>query len=175
MPDRSSMPAPAPLPQGEITRVSVTYTVPAEEGPYHAILSLKMMRDCARADRVQDLVDDLAVICEELLAARSSAGRLPATVVRLPFQSPPGRREAFGNLLAAVRDALDCPPPAGEAGEAAFVRLRSERARLVLAALRPVLADRDSGPAQMTEAARRLRDRVAARPADGYVHSPLCR
>jgi hypothetical protein len=174
MPDRRSMPAPAPLAQGQITRVSVTYTVPAEDGPYHALLSLKMMRDSARADRVADLVHDLTVICEELLAARSSAGTLPATVARLPYQGPPGRREAFGNLLAAVRDALDCPPPADGAGEAAFSRLRSERARLVLAALRPVLADRDSGPAQMTEAARRLRDRVAACPADGYPHSPLC-
>jgi hypothetical protein len=125
MPDRSSMPAPAPHPAGQITRVSVTYTVPPEDGPFHAIVSLKMMREGARAD----LVHDLSVICEELLAARSSAGRLPATVVRLPFQAPPGRREAFGDLLAAACDALDCPPPAGQVGEAAFARLHPAAAR----------------------------------------------
>jgi hypothetical protein len=119
------MPPPAPHPGGQITRASVTYTVPAGDGPFHAILSLKMMRDSARAD----LVHDLSVICEELLAARSSTGRLPATVVRLPFQAPPGRPEAFGDLLAAVCDPLNCPPPAGQAGEAAFMRLHPAAAR----------------------------------------------
>jgi hypothetical protein len=164
MPDRPSMPADPPRPAGEITRVSVTYTAGTGEGAWHAIVGLGLMRKHARADRVTDMVYDLAVICEETLAAG------PA---RLPFQPRPGRREAYGNLLAAVCDALDCPPPADSAGEWAFLRLRSERARLVLAALRPVLADRQAGPVQMTEATRRLRDRVAACPADGYAHSPL--
>jgi hypothetical protein len=176
MPDRPSMPADSPVPAGQITRVSVTYTVPTEEGRYHSILGLKMMCEHARPGRVQDLVYDLAVICEEVIAtrpARPEMSVLPANVARLPFAAPPARSEAYRSLLAAVCDALDCPPPAGPAGEAAFLRLRSERARLVLAGLRPVVGDREAGPVQMTEAARRLRDRVAACPADGYVHSPL--
>jgi hypothetical protein len=172
MPDRPSMPARPPVAGGEITRVSVTYTVNTEEGRSHAVVGLGRMRKHARPGRVPDLVYDLAVICEEVIAARPEASVLPSSVVRLPFEAPPGRREAFRNLLAAVCDALDCPPPADAAGEEVFLRLRSERARLVLAALGPVL-DRDSGPVQMTEAARRLRDRVAVCPADGYAHSPL--
>jgi hypothetical protein len=175
MADRPSMPAAAPLPSGEITRVSVTYTVTTGEGRWRTIHGLKIMRDHARPDRVADVVDDLAVICEEVLAARPSAGGLPAGVVRVPFERPVGRREAAcRDLLAAVCEALDCPPPADAAAESVFLRLCSDRSRLAVAALRPVLADRESGPAHMAKAARRLRDRVAACPADGYAHSPLC-
>jgi hypothetical protein len=170
MSDRPSTPA-SPLPAGgEITRVSVTYTVNTEEGRFHRLIGLKMMCEHARAGRVPDLVYDLTVICEEVLAARA----LPGNAVRAPFEAPPGRREACRNLLAAVCDALDCPAPADSSGEEVFLRLRSQRARLVLAALGPVL-DRDAGPVQMTDAARRLRDRVAACPAEGYAHSPLSR
>jgi hypothetical protein len=79
----------------------------------------------------------------------------------------------YWELLAAVQDALDCPPPADVAGEEVFLRLRCERARLALAAIRAVLAHRDSGPAEMTAAARRLRDCLADYPADGYGHSPF--
>ncbi len=55
----------------------------------------------------------------------------------------------------------------------AFLRVRSDRARLALAAILPVLADAQSGPAQLTGAARRLLDDVAACPADGYARSSL--
>jgi hypothetical protein len=77
------------------------------------------------------------------------------------------------DLLAAVADALDCPPPAGQADEEAFLRLRSDRARLALAALRPVLADAESGPDQMRAAAEWLRDGAPACPADSYAVSSL--
>ena len=76
-------------------------------------------------------------------------------------------------LLAAVRDALDCPPPADVAGEEVFLRLRCERARLALAAIRAILAHQESGPAEMTAAARRLRSCLADHPADSYSHSPF--
>jgi hypothetical protein len=170
MPDRPSTPASPPVTGGEITRVSVTYTLNTEEGRFYRIIGLKMMREHARAGLVPDLVYDLTVICEEVVAARV----LPATVVRAPFAALPARREAYRNLLAAVCDALDCPAPADTAEQEVFLRLRSQRARLVQAALGAVL-DRDAGPVQMTDAARRLRDRVAACPADGYAHSPLSR
>jgi hypothetical protein len=76
-------------------------------------------------------------------------------------------------LLTAVQDALDCPPPADATGEQVFLRLRCERARLALAAIRAVLAHQESGPAEMTAAAHRLRDCLADHPADGYGHSPF--
>lgn len=174
MPDRPSMPADSPLSGGQITRVSVTYTIATEEGRWHSIVGLKMMRDYALHGRVQDLVYDLAVICEEVITARAAQADLsivPANVARLPFQAPLARSEAYRNLLAVVCDALDCPPPADTSAEEVFLRLRSERARLVLAGLRPMLADEHVGPAQMTEAAGQLRDGVAACPADGYAHS----
>jgi hypothetical protein len=175
MPDRPSTPADSPLSGGQITRVSVTYTISTEKGRWHSIIGLKMMRDHACPGRVQDLVYDLAVICEEVIAtrpARSEVSVLPSNVARLPFRPPTARSEAYHNLPAAVCDALDCPPPADPSGEEVFLRLRSDRARLVLAGLRSVLADQQVGPAQMIEAIRRLQDGVAASPADGYAHSP---
>jgi hypothetical protein len=176
MPDRPSMPPDSPLSGGQITRVSVTYTIPTEKGRWHSIIGLKMMREHARPGRVQDLVYDLAVICEEVIAtrpARAEVSVLPSNVARLPSQPPPPRSEAYHILLAVVCDALDCPPPADPSGEEVFLRLRSERARLVLTGLRPLLADQQADPAQMTDAVRRLQDGVAASPADGYAHSPL--
>jgi hypothetical protein len=173
MPDGPSTPPPALPPGGQITRVSVTYTVNTEEGRYHAIHGLKMMRKHARPVLVHDLVYDLAVICEDVLAAPPSMASLPNNVARLAFERRPARRKAYQDLLAAACDILDCPPPAGPAGEPAFLRLRSERAGLLVAALRPVLGDPVPGPVELTEAAARLRAAIAARPADGYLHSPL--
>jgi hypothetical protein len=167
MPDGPSVPAAAPLPGGVITRVSVTYSVNTEEGRFHTIHGLKMMRDHARQVLIQDLLYDLTVICEDVLAARPSMGGLPKDVARLPFERPPARREACRDLLAAVCDVLDCPSTARPAGGAAFFRLPSERARLVLAALRPVLADPVPGPVQITEAVGRLRAGMTAGLADG--------
>ncbi len=182
MPDRPSAPAIPPAPPGRITRIAVTYTVNTDEGPRHTFHGLIGMERYIRPERLRELTDDLTVICEELLARLPQpVTGLPQTVVRLPFRRPPAAGDATApdwpaacrTLLAAVVDALDCPPPAGATDESVFVRLRSDRARLALAALRPVLADRESGPAEMTAAARRLRDGVAACPADGYAHSTL--
>jgi hypothetical protein len=124
------------------------------------------------------------MICEALLANRPQpVTGLPQDVVRIPFGPDPAPALAAGavpgpvtvcrDLLAAIVDALDCPPPAGEADEVVFLRLRSDRARLALIALRPVLTDKECGPGQMAEAACRLRDGVAACPADGYAVSSL--
>jgi len=176
MPDRPSGPAVPPPSPGKITRIAVTYTVNTADGPRHTFHGLTTMQRHIRPERMGELIDYLAVICEELLARRPQPLLgIPPTVSRLPFAPSPGRpgREPCRDLLAAVRDALDCPQPADHAGEGAFLRLRSDRARLALAALGPVLADPESGPAQMTAAARSLREDLAGYPADGYRHSPL--
>jgi hypothetical protein len=182
MPDRPSAPAAPPPPRGKITRIAVTYTVNTEQGPRHTFHGLIGMQRYVRPERLRELEDDLTVICEDLLANRPQpATGLPDRVARIPFGAAQTRPECtaqtqaggWRDLLAAVADALDCPPPAGQADEDAFLRLRSDRARLALAALRSVLADAESGPDQMSAAAERLRDGAAACPADGYAVSSL--
>jgi hypothetical protein len=175
---------PAVPPRGKITRIAVTYTVNTSDGPRHTFHALIGMQRFVRPERLRELEDDLLVICEDLLANRPQpVTGLPQDVVRIPFGPDPTSAVVDGvvpgpvtvcrDLLAAIADALDCPPPAGEADEGVFLRLRSDRARLALAALRPVLADRECGPGLMAEAASRLRDALAACPADGYAVSSL--
>ncbi len=175
---------PAAPPRGKITRIAVTYTVNTSDGPRHTFHGLIGMQRYVRPDRLRELEDDLTMICEDLLASRPQpATGLPQDVVRIPFgidpvpgvaESPvPGPVAVCRDLLAAIVAALDCPPPAGAADEEVFLRLRSDRARLALAALRPVVADTECGPGQMAEAACRLRDGVAACQADGYAASSL--
>jgi hypothetical protein len=55
---------------GKITRVAVTYTVDTLEGPRHTFHGLAHMRRHIRPERLSELLDDLTVICEDLLAAR---------------------------------------------------------------------------------------------------------
>ena len=180
MPDRPS----PPPPRGRVTRIAVTYTVNTSDGPRHTFHGLTGMHKYVRPERLEELQDDLAVICEDLLACRPQpAVGLPPDVVRIPFSSAhppaladggvPGPVAACRDLLEAIADALECPPPATETDQQVFLRLRSDRVRLALAALRPVLADTECGPGLMAEAAGRLRDGVAACPADGYTVSPL--
>ena len=56
--------------QGKITRVAVTYTVDTIDGPRHTFHGLAHMRRHIRPERLSELLDDLTVICEDLLAAR---------------------------------------------------------------------------------------------------------
>jgi hypothetical protein len=55
---------------GKITRVAVTYTVDTLDGPRHTFHGLAHMRRHIRPERLGELLDDLTVICEDLLAAR---------------------------------------------------------------------------------------------------------
>ena len=175
---------PADSPRGKITRIAVTYTVNTSDGPRHTFHGLIGMQRFVRPERLRELEDDLSVICEDLLANRPQPTTGPPNgVVRIPFGPDPAPAVADGvvpgpvavcrDLLAAIADALDCPPPASDADEEVFLRLRSDRARLALAALRPVLADTECGPGLMAEAACQLRDGAAACPADGYAVSSL--
>lgn len=182
MPDHPGRPAMRQAPPGKITRIAVTYTVNTDAGPRHTFHGLIGMEQYVQPGRLRKLLDDLTVVCEELLEHRPQpVTGLPDTVTRIPFgpslvtpdPAAQGSRAACRELLAAVRDALDCPPPADDVDVSAFLRVRSDRARMALAAILPVLADVQSGPAQMTGAARQLLDDVAACPADGYARSSL--
>jgi len=58
---------------GKITRVAVTYTVDTLDGPRHTFHGLPHMRQHIRPERLSELLDDLTVICEDLLTAREPA------------------------------------------------------------------------------------------------------
>jgi hypothetical protein len=91
MPDRLSDPRVPPAASGRITRISVTYTVNTDAGPRHTFHCLEAMRQHARPERVDELVEDLTLICEDLLSRRPQpATGLPGNVIRLPFDRPGG-------------------------------------------------------------------------------------
>ncbi|MGO9083222.1 MAG: hypothetical protein ACLQDY_30055 [Streptosporangiaceae bacterium] len=77
-----------PVPAGKITRVAVTYTVSADQGLRHTFHGLARMQRHIRPERLAELMEDLTVICEELLAERAqpSCTALPAPAVRQPFE-----------------------------------------------------------------------------------------
>jgi hypothetical protein len=58
--------------QGKITRIAVTYTLDTPGGPRHTFHGLPHMRQHIRPERISELLDDLALICEDLLAAREA-------------------------------------------------------------------------------------------------------
>jgi hypothetical protein len=77
----SGQPALGGIMQGKITRVAVTYTVDTPDGPRHTFHGLAHMRQHVRPERLGELLDDLTVICEDLLADREPApGDRPAAV-----------------------------------------------------------------------------------------------
>ena len=86
MPGRSRNPAVSSALDGKVTQISVTYTVNTESGPWRTFHGLAAMRKQASPERVRELLDNLTVICEELLAARGpTVLGVPATAVRVPF------------------------------------------------------------------------------------------
>jgi hypothetical protein len=58
---------------GKITRISVTYTVDTPDGQRRTFHSLPRMRRHIRPERLSELLDDLTVICEDLIAVREPA------------------------------------------------------------------------------------------------------
>ncbi|HUA27294.1 MAG TPA: hypothetical protein VMC03_00280 [Streptosporangiaceae bacterium] len=55
---------------GKITRIAVTYTIDTPDGPRHTFHGLPHMRRHIRPDRLSELIDDLTIICEELVESR---------------------------------------------------------------------------------------------------------
>jgi hypothetical protein len=63
---------------GKITRVSVTYAADTADGVQHSLVGLTALRRAVRPERLAELLDDLALACEDVIAARSA--RDPATL-----------------------------------------------------------------------------------------------
>lgn len=57
-----------PEPGGRIIAVTVCYEVDTPEGPQQTTVDLEAMRTHCRAERLDDLTDDLVVLCEDVLA-----------------------------------------------------------------------------------------------------------
>ena len=70
MPDCPRQPATQPVPIGKVTRIAVTYTVDTPDGPLHTFHGLPHMREHIPPERFQPFLDELTVICQELLASR---------------------------------------------------------------------------------------------------------
>jgi hypothetical protein len=62
------------MPDGEITYIKVGWTVDTPEGPQQAVISLESMRKHCRAERVEDLLDDLQVLCRDVQDAWDGQG-----------------------------------------------------------------------------------------------------
>jgi hypothetical protein len=89
MSDRPSEPHVPSALSGRITRISVTYTVNTDAGARHTFHTLEAMQKHARPERVDELVEDLTLICEDLLARRPQPTTgLPGNVIRVPFDRP---------------------------------------------------------------------------------------
>lgn len=87
MPDHPSQPVEPSALAGRITRISITYTVNTDKGPQHTFHGLSKMREHIRPERLEELLEDLTLICEDLLAApqQPTVNRLLPETVRLPF------------------------------------------------------------------------------------------
>jgi hypothetical protein len=93
-----------------------------------------------------------------------SGPSLPAPVV-------PPNSSALRELAHAVA-ALTLPGPATTRDELTYLRVHRDRARLVLFAMRRVLADREADARDVMAVVTALRDQAAQMPGDTYDHSP---
>jgi hypothetical protein len=59
---------------GKITRIAVTYTVDTPDGPRHTFHGLAHMRRHIRPEQLSELIDDLTIVCEDLIAREPAPG-----------------------------------------------------------------------------------------------------
>ena len=93
MPYCPSEPVVPPTARGRITRISVTYTVNTDAGTRHTFHSLEAMRHHARPERVDELVEDLTLICEDLTSPPTPASH----------QAPPQTWSGFRSAVLRGR------------------------------------------------------------------------
>lgn len=59
-----------PGPTGRILALTVCYEVDGPESPQQVMIDLAQMQQHCRQERLEDLADDLAVLCQDVEAAR---------------------------------------------------------------------------------------------------------
>ena len=69
---------------GEVADISVDYLTETPEGPQRVTVKLAAMIQHCRPERVQDLVEDVALLAEDVLAGRrpEESGRPVLAVIR---------------------------------------------------------------------------------------------
>lgn len=67
---------------GIIGNVIVSWTVETPDGPRSAAIDLAAMRQHCRPERVEDLLDDLQLLCEDVQDARHAASWRMLRVLR---------------------------------------------------------------------------------------------
>jgi hypothetical protein len=90
-----------------------------------------------------------------------------------PPDVPPGSTP-LRELARAVANALTLPTPATTRDELTYLRITRDRARLIVFAMRRILADREieNDPGDVMAAVSTLRDQVAELRDDTYDHAP---
>jgi hypothetical protein len=68
---------------GRIVQISIDYLIETPEGPQRETVDLASMVQHCRRERVEDLLDDATMLCEDALATRGS-GRPVLALVRRP-------------------------------------------------------------------------------------------
>jgi hypothetical protein len=62
------------VPEGRITYVTVGWTTDTDDGPQQTVISLESMQKHCRAERVDDLLDDLTLLCRDVQDAWDAQG-----------------------------------------------------------------------------------------------------
>jgi len=123
----------------------------------------------ADLDRAARHLDRLArETAEAATIAREITGH-PREDHKVPFIG----RNALNAILGAVVEALEIPPPAGEADELPFLRARSLRASEAARACRRVRDDEHATDLDLAWAGAWLDDIVGQTPASGYQHAAM--
>lgn len=91
-----------------------------------------------------------------------------------PVRDVPPNSTPLRELAHAIAGALALPAPATTRDELTYLRIYRDRARLVLLAVRRILADRDieRDPRDVMTVACSLRDQVAQLGDGSYGHQP---
>ena len=68
---------------GKIENVVIGWTVETADGPRSAAIDLEALRRHCRQERVEDLLDDLQILCEDVQDARNKAEGRNKTGLRI--------------------------------------------------------------------------------------------
>ena len=68
---------------GKIENVVIGWTVETPDGRQSVAIDLETLRRHCRRERVEDLLDDLQMLCEDVQDARNTAERRNSTMLRV--------------------------------------------------------------------------------------------